>query len=441
MLDITENKVKEKLNLKQYNSYTRIHNKLTKRVIFYILFILLIIGLIILFLPWTQNVRGNGFVTALRPDQRPQTIQNTIPGKIDKWYVSEGDYVEKGDTIMILTEIRTEYFDPELIERTKEQVEAKAGGIESYKLKIEALDNQINTLSSLQKLKLQTAQNRITMAKLAVVTDSANYRANLIDYQTAQQRLERSEDLYKQDLISLTDLESRRLKLQETQAKVVAAENIYQQSVNRYINSLIEMDQIVSEFGEKIASIQAKKSSTASDLYAGIGDMAKIKNQLENIKLRRDNNVVMAPIEGIVTQAIKVGIGENISENTPLATIVPTTWNKAVEFYVSPINLPLMKPGAEVRFLFDGWPTVIFSGWPQLTYGTFGGEIQAVDNHISPNGKYRVLVAETSKEKWPDELRVGSGAQGIALLNKVPVWYELWRQLNGFPPDYYKIQY
>jgi adhesin transport system membrane fusion protein len=34
-------------------------------------------------------------------------------------------------------------------------------------------------------------------------------------------------------------------------------------------------------------------------------------------------------------------------------------------------------------------------------------------------------------------LRVGSGAEGIALLNNVPLWYEVWRQLNGFPPDYY----
>jgi hypothetical protein len=35
---------------------------------------------------------------------------------------------------------------------------------------------------------------------------------------------------------------------------------------------------------------------------------------------------------------------------------------------------------------------------------------------------------------------VGSGASGIALLNDVPIWYELWRQLNGFPPDYYEMK-
>jgi hypothetical protein len=50
-----------------------------------------------------------------------------------------------------------------------------------------------------------------------------------------------------------------------------------------------------------------------------------------------------------------------------------------------------------------------------------------------------VLVKEDAADKpWPRELKMGVGAQGIALLKDVPVWYELWRNINGFPPDYYK---
>jgi hypothetical protein len=52
---------------------------------------------------------------------------------------------------------------------------------------------------------------------------------------------------------------------------------------------------------------------------------------------------------------------------------------------------------------------------------------------------YKLLVREdTSYRKWPRELRVGTGANGIALLKNVPLWYELWRNINSFPPDYYK---
>jgi hypothetical protein len=102
------------------------------------------------------------------------------------------------------------------------------------------------------------------------------------------------------------------------------------------------------------------------------------------------------------------------------------------------MDLPLVAVGREVRFLFDGWPALVFSGWPGLSYGTFKGKVFAIDNTINDKGKYRILIAPDEGEKpWPEALRPGSGAKGIALLNDVPLWYELWRQLNGFPPDYY----
>jgi hypothetical protein len=74
-----------------------------------------------------------------------------------------------------------------------------------------------------------------------------------------------------------------------------------------------------------------------------------------------------------------------------------------------------------------------------MSYGTFGGEIVAIENFISANGKYRVLIAPDKNEaKWPKLLSVGSGAETIALLHTVPIWFEVWRTLNGFPPNYYK---
>ncbi|NQX76863.1 MAG: biotin attachment protein, partial [Gilvibacter sp.] len=67
-----------------------------------------------------------------------------------------------------------------------------------------------------------------------------------------------------------------------------------------------------------------------------------------------------------------------------------------------------------------------------------GGAVVAIDTYLSDNGKYRVLIAQDPNDhEWPEELRVGSGAFTLALLNDVPIWFELWRQLNGFPPDYY----
>jgi hypothetical protein len=100
--------------------------------------------------------------------------------------------------------------------------------------------------------------------------------------------------------------------------------------------------------------------------------------------------------------------------------------------------LPLIHVGNDVQLQFDGWPAIVFSGWPSASVGMFQGKVIAVDNFVSENGKYRVLVApDKSSHKWPDGLRMGVAVKSMVLLNDVPIWYELWRQMNGFPANYY----
>jgi hypothetical protein len=122
---------------------------------------------------------------------------------------------------------------------------------------------------------------------------------------------------------------------------------------------------------------------------------------------------------------------------------MPINYDLAVETFVDPLNLPLMHYGEKVRIQFDGWPAIVFSGWPNATYGTYGGVVVAIERFITEEGpgegKYRILLApDEDDHEWPDELRPGGGAYTIALLEDVPVWYELWRRLNGFPANYYQ---
>ena len=100
---------------------------------------------------------------------------------------------------------------------------------------------------------------------------------------------------------------------------------------------------------------------------------------------------------------------------------------------------PLIHIGEKVRIQFDGWPAIVFSGWPNVSYGTYGGEVVAIENFISSNGKYRILLApDKNDNEWPKAIRVGSGAYTMALLNDVPIWFELWRKINGFPPNFFR---
>ena len=52
---------------------------------------------------------------------------------------------------------------------------------------------------------------------------------------------------------------------------------------------------------------------------------------------------------------------------------------------------------------------------------------------------FRILVKpDTNEAEWPELLRIGSGAKGWVMLNDVPIWYEIWRNMNGFPPTIYE---
>jgi membrane fusion protein, adhesin transport system len=239
-------------------------------------------------------------------------------------------------------------------------------------------------------------------------------------------------------LKSLTEFETFKLRLQENLAKLISAENKLLTSKNELINATVELSSIENQYRDKLAKAESEKFSALSAMYDSEALVTKMQNQFMNYTIRAGMYFITAPQDGYITQAIVTGIGETIKEGDELVSIMPSNFDYAVEMFIRPMDMPLLKLGKRVRFIFDGWPAIVFSGWPDMSYGTFGGKIVAIDNFISPNGKYRILVAPDKEDKeWPRELRLGSGATGMALLNDVPIWYELWRHLNGFPPDYY----
>ena len=203
-------------------------------------------------------------------------------------------------------------------------------------------------------------------------------------------------------------------------------------------NAVLKQSTLASEFADKLAKVESERQAALSGEAEARGEVAKLRNQLANYEARTAFHVIRAPQSGRIAQALRSGVGETVKEGSDVLTIVPDDGDLAVEMYVAPMDLPLLHVGNEVRFLFDGWPSIVFAGWPEATYGTFPGEVVAIDQVISDNGMYRVVVApHSSSDPWPEALRAGGGARGIALLHRVPVWYEVWRQLNGFPPDFY----
>lgn len=396
----------------------------------------------VLFLPWTQNIRSKGQITSLYQEQKPQKIYSPIAGKISRWWVKEGDFVEQGDTLAKISEIKAEYLDPKLISRTQEQLDAKKGTVSFYEQKVQSTEDQIANLRSSKALKQDQLTNKITALQQKLTGEKAEFEAASNEYNLVKDQFERNAKMYKEGLISQTQFQQRNAAMQNSLAKKTTAENKVNQTLQEIQNTKIELRGVDQEYSEKMNKAEGEKFQSLGMIETGKGDVAKLENQVASYTIRDGMYYILAPQSGQVINAKKAGIGEILKDGEELLTIVPQNTNYAVEMYVRPVDLPLVSPGQDVRFIFDGFPAIIFAGgWPDQSFGTFAGKVRAVENNIDEKGMFRVIVVENPKEKkWPKQIKMGAGAQGIALLNDVPLWYELWRNINGFPADFYTVK-
>lgn len=360
MLNISKNSINDKFPKNRFDSLSSVEAKKSRRVLIRItnwtLFSILMLG----FLPWTQNIRSLGDVSTLKPDQRPQTIHSIIAGRVEYWYVQEGDFVKKGDTILRISEIKDEYFDSDLLERTKNQLNLKEQSVISYDDKINAQENQLSALSTQQGLLTEQQKIKIQQMRLKVQNDSTAYQAARVSYQTAAEQYRRIDSLYKIGLKSLIDLEGRNLKLQETKAYEVEAKNKWLNSKNELIALQLEQSNIQSRFQNDLAKIQSDKFSTLSEKLDAESTVNKLQNQYTNYEVRSGMYFITAPQDGYITKTVVNGIGETIKEGDELLSFMPSNYQLAVALYVDPIDLPLLEKGQHVRLQFDGWPAIVF---------------------------------------------------------------------------------
>ncbi len=426
--------------MEKFNAFDHIYQERKSTEIKPWLVSLFIITLLLIFLPWTQNIRSKGNITSIYQEQKPQKIYSPIAGKISKWWVREGDTVRAGDTLAKITEIKGEYLDPNLISRTQQQLTAKQGSLRFYEQKVQATTDQIQNLRRSLTLKQNQVDNKIKQLQQKITGERAELEAAQNDYNLSKDQFERNQKMYREGLISQTQYQQRNVAMQNSLAKKTTAENKVNQTLQDIANAQIELRGVDQEYSEKINKADGERFQSLSEVESNKGDIAKLENLVTNYTIRNGMYFIIAPQSGQIIKATKSGLGEIIKEGEDLLTIVPDNNNVAVEIFVRPVDLPLVHAGGEVRLIFDGYPVILFAGgWPNQSFGTFPGKIRAVENTINDEGLFRVIVEEDPKGKrWPKQLRIGSGAQGIALLNDVPVWYELWRNINGFPPDYYR---
>ncbi len=379
-------------------------------------------GLLVLVLPWQQFVRGNGQVVALDPLDRPQVLEAPLSGRLVESRVVEGQRVREGDVLFVIGDN-----DPDLRQNLELQREAAVDRLEAA---AEVLDGY--------RRQLEAAEAALpeTIAAADLELDAAEVTA-----ETAALQFERAERLFRnadRALLSEREYELARLERDRTAAARAQAEAARRR---------IELDGLGG-----INSLRANVAAARADSADAAASVASVSSQTNAY----DRLSVEAPRDGVIFR-VDATEGTFLSAGKALATIVPETpvEDRRVEIWMDGNDVPLVRervvdedgnvvqPGSPVRLQFEGWPAVQFIGWPSVARGTFGGEVVLIDPTDDGTGRFRVLVtpvADTVRDgelvEWPGPrwLRQGVKTRGWVLLNRVPLWYEIWRQLNGFPP-------
>lgn len=394
--------------------------------------ILLLIGaaFALLALPWQQTSKGTGRVVAFNPLERPQTVESPIYGRIVRWEagIVEGARVRKDQPILEIRDI-----DPSRGERLEEQVRAIKQKLAANETKVKTYGRQVVDLGEARSMLIESGQQLVEEARRKVEAERHAVEAAEAAVAQTRSNFERQKTLKEQGLTSGVAYEKERRSYEEAEAKLKAAKQ-YVEAAEKYLSSK------QAELEQKTREAQVKVDSGIAYQQEAEGEVALARKDLSEIEGKQaqfESRVVVAPRDGVILRLMANENTEMLKAGDPLFTIVPEAADRAVEMWVDGNDIPLVTPGREVRLQFEGWPAVQFAaGWPSAAFGTFGGQIAAVDGADNGKGKFRVIIRPLEAEPWPSDqfLRQGARTNGWVLLNEVSLGYEIWRQLNGFPP-------
>lgn len=395
------------------------------------------------FVPWQQTIRARGQMVAFAPTQRKQAITSRVSGRVGKWRVVEGSRVKAGEVLVDIDDN-----DPELAYRLDAQkkflLSRRQAAEEEVSEQAKAVEAQVKALDAAVRA---ARASREASAMLVDVAKQA--RANS-DFSAVfeQRRYQMYEKLFTDKqfggLESALNRDEARMRADRAGTEVKRAEADIKRSEASLINSESLVLQAEATGLSSIATTRRDLRRAEQNLFTVERDLQEIDNRIERFKAR----YVTAPCDGIVFR-ISANVAEGgqfVKEGEELAILVPDTDDRVVELLVDGVDAPLIAAfmqerghGPHVRLQFEGWPAVQFAGWPSVATGTFGGRVRQIDPTDDGNGRFRILIEPEEMfedDQWPDSsfLRQGNQAVGWVFLNKVTLGYEIWRNLNGFPP-------
>ncbi len=401
--------------------------------------LLLLVALIIAFVPWTQTITTTGQLSAYSPYERPQDIEAQITGRINKWHVFEGVRVKQGDLILELSDIDPLFMAPDLLSLLEQRKTALEQNRQAALDRAGQLEKRIKEMQNLVKAAVPSAEARVVEAENKVREAEQTVAAAKIAVDTAELNVGRHKQLAERGLVSQRELELTIQAAIASKAELQGAEAALKAAQQGMRALSFGRDQISADVLQRLLDAEASRAGAFADAARATDQLADVSLRLSNLTQRRIASRIYAPIDGTVVRMAEVGPGETVRPGDKLVRISPLSADKAVELWADGLDSPLLNVGRKVRLLFYGIPAIPLPAWPELMAGTYGGVIKVVDQVDDGKGNFRFWVIPDPEDRpWPEQshVRQGTKVMGWVILNRVPLWYELWRRVNLFPPDY-----
>ena len=383
------------------------------------------------FAPWQQTITGEGYVVAYAPRERQQTLEATIEGRIVRWNeeLVENARVAKGDFIAEIRDIDDQYSA-----RLQGQLENTSAILESSRKIVEATEGQLNAYRRVQT-EVEAAQNAYVQSAMQKVA-AAEQKLAIAEAAIPQLKaaFDRAKELQAAGNIALEKLQESERKLLESQGKVKEESANLSAARAELMGKQSDKEAYIHKAAADVSYYEGALDKTRAEVSKADKEM----HDMESKVARQNTQQITAPFDGYIVHLSSNGGSQLVKKGDPICTLVPYTKDRAVQIWLDGNDAPLVEAGRHVRLQFEGWPAIQFAGWPSVAVGTFGGKVVSVDMVDNGKGKFRcqILPDATDSEHWPEErfLRQGVRANGWVLLEQVPLWFEVWRKLNGFPP-------
>jgi membrane fusion protein len=303
------------------------------RPVSFTLLTLLAVGLatiLILFSIWGTYTKRSNVIGQLIPDTGLIKIYPTQPAVISQKLVKEGQQVQQGDTLFVLSVERHSITQSDVQATISDEVEQRK---KSFKLERDKTQQ------------MQTEDRTALQTKIAGLQLELNNLDNSIESQRSRVKLAedtvaRYEGLLKQDFVSREQAQQKQEELLDQQTRLQSLERDHISTNRELQNQQAELANLNLKQQNQLAQIDRNIASTSQELTE-----SEAKRHL----------VITAPESGTVT-AITAELGQNVDTSHPLASIVPNGASMQAQLYAPSKAIGFVKQGDPVLLRYQAYP-------------------------------------------------------------------------------------